>query len=355
MWPFGRKAEVRQRSEGGYTDLLLTAQTLQAEGTARTDFSGLSSLEGAARFYRSAFQTAEVSGDPTGMLTPSILGHAAQQLIRRGQALFEIARVDGRFKLVSVGQWWPYGRGPEENWYFQTHTYGPSGTQNLSLLWDDCVFLRYSYSPLTPWVGIGPLQSAIRTGVLAAKLESALGDEAGAAVAMVMPWPERSLPEGQDEPEFDPVQILTDQLAKLKGALALVPTTAGGHGDRSSAPQTDWRQQRLGPVYTAEQVELRAAVNTAIFSACGIPAALVDPTAASANREAWRQFAFGSVMPLARLVEEEFSAKLDKPVKLGFDRLMASDVQARGRFVQSLVAAGETLENAMRLAMLLDD
>ena len=353
-WPWRARPETRQGGAGGFTNLYLESQLVRADGTQRADVSGLSALEASARFYRSAFMSAEVEGDTAGVLDPPLLGHVAQELIRRGQSLLEIRHGMGGLRLLPSAYWYAVGGADPSTWAFQVTSDGPTDTETRVVLHEDVIFCRYAFDPRTPWIGQGPLQTAVRTGTLAGRLEAALGDEAGAAVAMVMPWPERSLPEGQDEPEFDPVQILTDQLAKLRGALALVPTTAGGHGDRSSAPQTDWRQQRLGPVYTAEQIELRAAVNRSIFEACGIPAALVDPTAAAASREAFREFVFNSVRPLARLVETELSDKLGSTIKLTFRQLMASDVQGRGRTVKALVEAGVPLAEALH-AVLFDE
>ena len=344
-WPFSKSPETRAAS-GGFTNLYLESQLVRAEGTQRGDPSGLAALEAAAGFFRRAFQSAEIEGDASGTVTPAILGHVAGQLIRRGQSLLEIRRD----RLAPCGFWYFTGGNDPTTWSALVTHEGPSDQESRNVMFEDLIFCRYSYDPRTPWIGIGPLQHAIRTGELASRLEASLGDEANAAVAMIVPFPEKSLPEG-DDPEFDPLATLTTQLANLRGGLALAETTSGGHGDRSGAPATDWIQRRLGPQFTDAGVELRKSVNASIFAACGIPASLVDPGAASSNREGWREFVFGAVLPLARIIEGELSEKLDSKITFSFKRLMASDVQGRARSVKALVDAGSSLENALSLVL----
>ena len=345
MWPFRKSAETRA-SSGGYSNLYLESQLIRAEGTQRGDPSGLAALEAAARFYRSAFASAEVEGDTTGTVTPAILGHVAGELIRRGQSLVEI----GRDRLTPCGYWYWTGQADPMTWSALITVDGPTDQTSRNVMFEDLLFFRYSFDARVPWIGISPLQHAIRTAELAARLEASLADEAGAAVAMIVPFPEKSLPEGPD-PEFDPLTTLTTQLANLRGGLALAETTSGGHGDRSGAPATDWIQRRLGPQFTDAQIELRKAAAASIYEACGVPAALVDPASAASNREAFRQFVFASVLPLARLIEGELSEKLDSKITFSFKRLMASDVQGRARSVKSLVDAGSSLENALQLVL----
>ena len=351
-WPWQKRQSA---GGGGFTNLYLQSQLLRAEGVQKSSTTGLAAVEASARFYRSAFQSAEIEGDGMGVLTPILLGHIAQELIRRGQSLLEIRHGMNGVRLLPSSYWYAVGSADPETWAFQVTADGPTDTETRVVLHEDVVFCRYAFDPRSPWIGVGPMQAAIRSGTLAANLESALGDEASAAVAMIVPFPERSLPEGDgDEPEFDPLGTLTDQLAKLRGALALVESTSGGHGDRGQAPQTDWKQMRLGPQFTEPQVKLREAVTRSIYSACGIPAALVDPTAAAASREAFREFVFNSVLPLARGVETELSEKLGSEIKLSFRKLMASDVQGRARAVKSLTDSGTPLAEAMH-AVLFDE
>ena len=80
--------------------------------------------------------------------------------------------------------------------------------------------------------------------------------------------------------------------------------SAGAPGSvGTSAPITDaWRQRRLGPDFTEGELEARAAVERSILSAFGVPQSLVDPRAAAASREGFRQLLHLTIKPLAALV-----------------------------------------------------
>ena len=57
-----------------------------------------------------------------------------------------------------------------------------------------------------------------------------------------------------------------------------------------------------------------------MLAACGVPPALYDPMApATAIKESLRLWHMGTVVPLARLLEHELSARLDTKVRLIFD------------------------------------
>ena len=186
-WPWQARPETRQGGAGGFTNLYLESQLVRADGTQRADVSGLSALEASARFYRSAFMSAEVEGDAAGVLTPPLLGHVAQELIRRGQSLLEIVTAWAACGCCRAAYWYAVGGADPMTWAFQVTSDGPTDTETRVVLHEDVIFCRYAFDPRTPWIGQGPLQTAVRTGTLAGRLEAALGDEAGAAVAMVMP------------------------------------------------------------------------------------------------------------------------------------------------------------------------
>lgn len=60
-----------------------------------------------------------------------------------------------------------------------------------------------------------------------------------------------------------------------------------------------------------------------------------------------------AVQPVADLLAVELAAKLDAPgLRLGFDRLFASDLQGRARAFQSLTGGGMEAERAATLAEL---
>ena len=67
-------------------------------------------------------------------------------------------------------------------------------------------------------------------------------------------------------------------------------------------------------------VAVAQAAFSRMLAACGVPPALYDPAApATALKEGTRLWHMGTVIPLARLIEHELSARLDAKVRLRFD------------------------------------
>lgn len=114
--------------------------------------------------------------------------------------------------------------------------------------------------------------------------------------------------------------------------------------------------KRFGAAPPATLVELRNASASAVLDACGIPSALTASGGDGAGRrEVWRQFLWGSVAPLARVIEAEITAKLGTTVRLRFDELRASDLAGRTRAFQSMVGGGMEIEKAAALAGLMEE
>ena len=151
---------------------------------------------------------------------------------------------------------------------------------------------------------------------------------------------------------------IQQQLAGLRGKLALVPTTAAGWDTdgRGGAPRSDWRPERIGSNPPTVLDMLRSSSARHVLAACGVPIELVEPAEGSGAREAFRRFLHATIAPAARLVEEELRAKLDTPeLSLSFDSLFAADVQGRSRAWRSLVGQEASLdpETAARLVGLM--
>ena len=102
-------------------------------------------------------------------------------------------------------------------------------------------------------------------------------------------------------------------------------------------------------------VNLHETASREVALCCGVPTALLaeSPTG-TGTREAWRQFLFGTVAPLGKLVAAELSRKLDAPISLTWADLRASDLAGRARAFQSMVGGGMDLSRAAALAGLMD-
>ena len=92
-----------------------------------------------------------------------------------------------------------------------------------------------------------------------------------------------------------------------------------------------------------------------ILAACGVPPEMLRQSDGTGRREAWRQFLFGSVAPVALGVAADLADKLDIPdLAFNHDRMSASDISGRARAFQSLVKGGMDVAKAAALAGLME-
>ena len=347
LWPF-RRPEVRN----SYTDLIVSA-LLQAATTGSSASSLVTgALEIAAGFYGRAFASATVN-DPalSRVLTPMVLSSIARSLIRNGASLHVIGSGVHGLQLQPIGQWDVRGSRPDPaTWQYQIQENVPDGSRSRLVLADAVIHCLYSSDPARPFAGISPLGWASSTSTLSAHCERALGQEVDGPVGRVLPMPAGTTRAGKAAD--DPYAQLKSDLVNLKGGLAVVETTAGGAGDRSGAPHGDWLTKKIGPSVSASMVELRQAVLLSVLSVCGIPLSLAgQPAEGQGQREAWRLFLFGSVIPISRLILFELKSKLAAPdLELTFDDLQAVDMVSRARAVGGLTKAGVELDDALELA-----
>ena len=92
---------------------------------------------------------------------------------------------------------------------------------------------------------------------------------------------------------------------------------------------------------------LRSDVLEAVLSACGVPVSLVTDADGTGQREAFRRFLTTAVQPVADLVAEELSTKLDTEISFRFDGLYAHDLQGRATSFQKIVAGGMDVSEAV--------
>ena len=135
----------------------------------------------------------------------------------------------------------------------------------------------------------------------------------------------------------------------------LVETTSGGWQEgRASAPQSDWRQARLGPMPPGEMVKLAESAFGRVLAACGASPALFDDSDGTSKREAYRQWTLGVVRPFGRLLAVELTEKLGSPVALKFDNY-GTDMVGRSQVFSKLIAAeGVTKEMALAISGLME-
>ena len=337
-----------------YTNLHTAALEAYAEHGLIAAATG--AIEVAAGYYSRAFAaaTVEPSTSSTAALTPFVLSSIARRLITSGEAVHVLDVAAGSVRLSEASSWNVTGGARPETWRYQVSTTGPSTTETRWVPADQVVHCRYAVSHVEPWRGLAPLTLAGESGRLARLLERALADESGGPVGSVVPLPQDAggeVPQDAGDgasSDDDPYSTLKRQIRTLRGACGLVETTAAGYGEgRAASPADDWKPRRVGANPPDALVELRAAVEETVLSACGIPPGLARAGAAGESRESFRRWYSASVLPLARLVEHELRDKLDLPtLRLDFASLAAADIHGRARAWRSLVGQEARMPDA---------
>ena len=341
-WPWSASVEIR---EAPYTDAVVRMLEAQASGTSAGDPSAIAALEAAAGLYARCFAAAEVS--VPGLVPAQVRALIGRNLIRRGESLHLIEVVRGSIRLVPVGSWDIAGPWSEKRWVYRCDTFGPSGSAVHYASSARVVHCRFSVHPERPWEGVSPLGWAATTGTLAANLEQRLGEEAGGSVGHIVPIPQ----DGGDGEGADPLAKLKADIRAAKGRTFLAETTSAGWGEgRGAAPQADWQPRRIGANPPAVLPGLRADVFGAVLSACGVPVSLVTDADGTSQREAFRRFLTSGIQPVADLVAEELSNKLDQEIRFGFESLYAHDLAGRAQAFQKLVAGGMEIERALSVS-----
>ena len=343
-----------ERRQSSFTDAVLLSLLQQANGTQAGSPLEIAALEMAAGQYARAFAGAMVNAPARikAALNPSVLALIARDILRRGESIHMIDVEGGRVRLLPAGTWDVRGGWEKESWAYRLDLFGPSG--NITRLVPEAavVHCMYSYDAARPWLGLSPLQWAKSTGTLAANLEARLGQEAGGPVGYLYPVPLDSAPGTDDAP--GPLDLLRKDLDAMRGEAVLVSTTSSGwEQGKDAAPHQDWIGQRVGARIPEANEVLRTSAGRAILGACGCPPGLFE-TAGSGqeSREAWRRFVYGSVQPVAALVAEELSRKLDASVALDFKELRAEDTPGLAASYKKYKEGGLSDDDAMKATFL---
>lgn len=327
--------KFEQRST--HTDAIVNQIVRDANGdTVQANRSSVAEL--CAGAYGRAFALAQVQpmNAVTRALTPRVLQRIGRELILNGEALFEIVFDDG-FSLVPVSNYTL-----ETDNLYALEINSPSKTITRYRPGEAVAHMTYAESLNRPWLGESPLATGETSLTLANNLETRLAQETGGTVGHVLPMPDTG----------GSLDNLQTDVSNLKGRTVLYPSTAGGFGaGTNSAPGADYKPQRLGANPPETLVRLRENVFESIPASVGIPPAMfssgVDATSA---REAYRQFLFSGAQAVAEIASEELREKLDTPdLTLNFDKLFASDIQARARAYAALRGAGMPDADARRV------
>lgn len=334
-WPWNSKTETRA---GGYTDAALDAALAVATGsTTSAAAEQTAAAEFALGLFSRCFAAAIV--EPGG-LAPTLPAHLradmARRLLIRGEAVYaiEVNRL-GNVRLLPASAHDITG-GPEDStWHYFLELPGPTRPESRRLPAEGVVHVRIGADPAQPWKGCSPLENAGLTSRLLGRLEQRTGQESGARVGYLLP-----VPDGTSDASTEGLKA---DLKTLSGGIALVESTAGGHGQgRAAAPPADWRLQRFGPEIPEGNVNLRRSAGADVVAALGIPSALFVGADGATFREAYRLLLVSTLQPMGVLISEELERKLESSVRFNFRRLAAADIAARARALGSLAQAYAT-------------
>ena len=350
MWPFFNRREIRESS---FTDAVVSQIVARAGGAVSPRPTATGALEACAGLIGRAFSAASVEGPAmlTAALTPAVLNLIGRELVRRGEVVFNVDVPQDALELSPAADWDVQGGFNPEAWLYRLNLAGPSETTTIGHRPASGVLhFKWAYEPARPWRGLSPIQAAALAGRLSAETAKALADESSGPRGSLLP-----IPVDGSDPTVD---ALRGDIKTLNGKLALVESMRGGWGGASNsreAPVADWIARRIGATPPVGLVSLHEIASREIALACGVPTALLaeSPTG-TGTREAWRQFLFGTVAPLGKLVEFELSRKLDAAINLTWADLRASDLAGRARAFQSMVGGGMDVSRAAGLAGLMD-
>ena len=329
---------VLTRADTSYTDALILAALRQARGNNGTPVTTMATgaLEAVAGAVGRAFAQAEVQGPAwaTAALTPDVMMMVGRSMIRNGDNVYHLdTNADDGLTILPTQSHYVAGGPSPSSWRYSLHLPGPSLTQSFDAAGENLLHVRYAADPETPWRGHGPLQVARDAGRLSAEVLSALADESSTARGQFLPLP--TVGDSTTQLEMD--------IKRARGAMLTTPTTADAWEGGGPSPAGDWTVQRFGANPPAGLVELLRQSRLEVYNACGISGALFDPTASAGARESWRQFLFGVIAPLGKIVQTELQRKIDPSLHLEWTELRAADVATRARAMQSMTGAGMEL------------
>ena len=340
MWPFRKPEEHR----ADYTEAAVKAIIEAATGGGKADYRETAAAQAAAGLVGRSLAVATIEGSTparTG-LTPAVLHDLGASLILDGEAVYRIdVDQSGTVTLRRASDWDITGGPDETTWRYRVTLAGPSRNDQVNLPGAGVVHFRFNPSASEPHKGRSPIALAAQSARMAAGLERQLGNEASQPSGQLLPHPE-----GVGDGVLKEIRA---DLKRMAGRSMLVPSMAGGWTDgRQNAP-ADWQARRLGFNPPEAVLGARESVYRGILAAAGIPPALFGEGRTEGKREALRQFLHSTLQPFGDMIAGEATAKLAAPVRFGFDRLFASDIQGRARAFKSLVDGGMDQAEAARV------
>lgn len=343
---------LRGTEKRSYTDLSVSAMLARAQGV-KGDPRETAAAQTAAGILGRSLAAAKVEPDTPASraLTPKVLYSMGRSLILEGESVWFIETDGGGAVSLRRAVSWDIA-GTVRRWIYAVDLAGPTGSERRVVPADGVVHVRLNEDPAQPWRGRSPFAEASASSRLAGAVEGTLANEAEAGSGQLIPAPIA----GMDKDDLS--ELRKDLREAADGKPMLVPAWEDSYqspdAKAKGAAQTDWKQRKIGFQPDQWSVALREDLADSLLSAAGVPVDLATGGATTtARRESWRQWLHGAVDPVARILADEFRAKLEPGLSLEFGRLFASDISGRARAFGSLVASGMDVERAAGLSGLL--
>ena len=303
---------------------------------------GISAVEACAVRVELAAYTAIVDGAPS--LTPGILAYMMRHAFVTGDTVLYPRLVGSEWQILPVSYWYVAGGGAmPQTWRYDLQLYGPTDGAHVDCGHDGVIHLRRAPEPYRPWCGTSSLSRASLSYRLATLVEASLFRESHIPASSVVP-----MPQGLKQAT---VNRIKGMLQTQSLPVALPTTTQAGLGaGRTGAPQTDWKQHRIGPEPPRAMVALANQASAKVCAALGVSPALIgEGENTGASREARRQFQTDVLQPLAGLVSAECSRFFGRPVTIRWP-LRDDVLLIRARALAALIKAGYDKPEAEKLA-----
>ena len=345
-FPWQKRVETR----AAYTDQVVAGIVAAATGEGAIGIGTTATEESCRGLWMRAFAQATVEPEKSAAaraLTPAVLALIGRQLFDAGEVLFEISVNGSDIVLSPASEYEITGRRP--NYSYRLTFSEPETTIKRTLPAAAVLHLSIGESANRPWEGSGPIGGSSRTTAkLLAAIETRLAGEAAGNSGYLIPVP------GDDS-----IAGLQADVKKLKGATALVPSVADGHGGLPAAmsPAKDWEPVRIGIDPPQSLVMLRDAVAASTMAAAGVPPPLLSLNSdGTSQNSSYRRFVSSTIDAIGRIIMTELQDKLDQPdLTFNFSRLASADHSMRGRALLAFTSAGVPLEQAMQLLGLMED
>ena len=316
---------VEKRAAGsGFTAEIIATREAYISGRR-----GIAELTATAQscisLWEQGFTLAEVTG--TDLLDRRSLALLGRSLALRGESVF-LVRDDG---LVPCSDWDLRTRYGRPSAYRISIPEAGGGTSTTALA-GEVLHVRIGSDPAAPWDGSAPLKRSSLTAGMLNAVESSLAEvfENMPLGSQVVPFPE-----SQETDMTALGRSFRGQRGRVLLRESVTVSAAGG-----PAPATDWRPADLTPnLEQSMAAEALTASRDAICGAFGVlPGLFSSATTGPMVRECQRHLAQWTLQPIAALVAEECTEKLDGAVTLDLmTPLQAFDAGGSARAFATLI------------------